>query len=177
MVNENVNKEQWLDIRGWVGLYQVSDKGRIRSLPRTIMRRHGKSMRLGGKVLTPFMKDGYLSVHLNDIDRTVTRRVHRLVMEAFEGPSELEVDHIDRNRWNNSRPNLRYVTHEENMANAEVRRGEDSPFSKLTEDNVREMRREYAEGGISQRGLSEKYGIAVSQVNAIIKRRKWAHVE
>ena len=44
-------------------------------------------------------------------------RVHRLIMEAFVGESEQEVDHIDRNKTNNNFHNLRYCTHIENSFN------------------------------------------------------------
>ena len=47
-------------------------------------------------------------------------RVHRLIMEAFEGPSEQEVDHIDRNKTNNNFQNLRYCTRSENNLNKDV---------------------------------------------------------
>ena len=44
-------------------------------------------------------------------------RVHRLIMEAFEGPSEQEVDHIDRNKTNNNFENLHYCSRSENALN------------------------------------------------------------
>lgn len=45
--------------------------------------------------------------------------VHKLVYEAFKGeiPEGLEIDHIDRNKHNNSPDNLRVLTHKENMGN------------------------------------------------------------
>ena len=46
-------------------------------------------------------------------------RVHRLIMEAFVGESEQEVDHIDRNKTNNNFHNLRYCTSSENNLNRE----------------------------------------------------------
>lgn len=41
--------------------------------------------------------------------------VHRIVMEAFHGSSELTVDHLDKNRANNKLSNLEYVTLKENV--------------------------------------------------------------
>ena len=56
---------------------------------------------------------GYIQI---EIDRKLIK-VHRLIMEAFEGPSEQEVDHIDRNKTNNNFHNLRYCTRSENNLN------------------------------------------------------------
>ena len=44
-----------------------------------------------------------------------TIKVHRLVIEAFKGKSDLTVDHIDGNKLNNSLDNLQYLTREENL--------------------------------------------------------------
>lgn len=45
-------------------------------------------------------------------------KVHRIIMEAFKGASSLEVDHIDRDKTNNSLSNLEYVSREENLKRA-----------------------------------------------------------
>lgn len=58
-------------------------------------------------------KEGYISIHIG----RKSYRVHRLMMEAFAGESEQEVDHIDRNKINNNFHNLRYVTPSENNWN------------------------------------------------------------
>lgn len=44
--------------------------------------------------------------------------VHRIVMEAFRGKSDLTVDHIDGNKLNNNLSNLEYVTAQENTKRA-----------------------------------------------------------
>ena len=56
--------------------------------------------------------DGYFTVGLRKDNKQTTKKVHRLVMETFRGPSELTVNHIDHNRQNNSLINLEYVTQE-----------------------------------------------------------------
>jgi hypothetical protein len=62
--------------------------------------------------------------------------VHRLVYEAFKGeiPEGLEIDHIDRNKHNNSPDNLRLVTRSENLRNTD-RKG-----TKLTEEHKQKIR-------------------------------------
>lgn len=70
-------KERWVDIPGYEDLYQVSDRGKVRSLTR-----------LGKKGAVPRRTTGgYLLVSLRNMDRVETCRVHRLVLEAFVGPS------------------------------------------------------------------------------------------
>ena len=61
-------------------------------------------------------KDGYIRIEI----ARKSYRVHRLIMEAFIGPSEQEVDHIDRNKSNNNFHNLRYCTSSENNFNKDV---------------------------------------------------------
>ena len=49
--------------------------------------------------------------------------------------------------------------------------------AKLTEDVVREIRRRYAQGGVSQQALADEYGVSQSKISDAIHRKTWAHVE
>jgi hypothetical protein len=104
--------EQWLPIPGFDDLYEASDLGRIRSYAA-----FGRKPRIDTpRLLTPsqYHKNGYVHVSLGRKGGSVS--VHRLVMLAFEGPSNgLDVDHIDGDPRNNELKNLRYVSHAENM--------------------------------------------------------------
>lgn len=55
--------------------------------------------------------------------------------------------------------------------------GEASGQAKLTADQVREIRRRYAAGGVTQKGLASEYGVAKSLVWSIIHRKIWKHIE
>jgi hypothetical protein len=55
-------------------------------------------------------------------------------------------------------------------------KGSKNPAAKLTEEKVEEIRRRYAEGGISQTQLAKEYGVAQGVVSAIILRKTWKHV-
>ncbi len=57
-----------------------------------------------------------------------------------------------------------------------IRRGEAHHGAKLTGEHVREIRRRYAAGGISQRVLGAQYGIQQGAVSAILRGKKWSHV-
>lgn len=58
-----------------------------------------------------------------------------------------------------------------------VKRGEDVPGAKVTEDVVRAIRAEYVPRKVPYCVLAERYGVALSTVNHIVRRITWAHVE
>lgn len=110
--------EEWRPVVGWEGLYEVSDAGQVRSLPRRVRGGGGSHAIRGGRVLRQSSDDqGYRTVSLSN-SGTHTGHVHRLVLEAFAGPMPdgLEVRHLDGNPANNARTNLAYGTGAENWA-------------------------------------------------------------
>lgn len=125
----------------------------------------------------------YKTVSLTIEGKTLNKYVHRLVAECFcekrEGCNE--VDHVDGNKLNNHADNLEWVTRSENMKRAYDsglidNRGSNSALSKTTEEDVLEMRRLWDEGGTKQRELAEMFGVARSQVSAIVNRKQWGHI-
>lgn len=108
--------EEWRDIKGYEGLYQVSDIGRVRSL---------KQRTKGGfhvldvpKIRKPSVsKKGYLWLSLYNEDGRRFYAVHRLVAEAFvPNPGKLnEVNHKDEDKRNNSAGNLEWCDRVYNM--------------------------------------------------------------
>lgn len=112
-------QEQWRPVPGWEGYYEVSDAGKVRSLPRTITRKDGFAMKIAGRDLKPSKTpSGHRRVHLSRVGEPPTvALVHRLVLEAFVGPCPdgLEGCHWDDDPSNNNLSNLRWDTHQENM--------------------------------------------------------------
>lgn len=104
-----MEQERWHPVPGWETRYEVSDHGRVRSLPR-----NGHRGRV--RVLTPG-SHGYLGLNLSDGSRRATRMVHRLVLEAFVGPCPdgMEACHANSNRTDNRLVNLRWDTPEANV--------------------------------------------------------------
>lgn len=96
------------DIIGYEGLYRISNDGRIVSLFA------GKIRERKAKI-----KNGYYVITLCKNNSLKTYPIHRLVYEAFIAPidSDKVIDHIDRNRLNNSLSNLRVVRPSENAKN------------------------------------------------------------
>ena len=106
----------WKDIPDFEGCYTVNEDGQIKSVPRCIIHKNGKQVWLNGCILKPAKyRNGYMFVLLCKGGKRVQRMVHRIVMEAFCGKSQLEVNHKDGNKANNALSNLEYVTHSENQ--------------------------------------------------------------
>lgn len=101
--------EIWKDIIGFEGHYQVSNKGKIRSI------KNNKIKEL--KPYKEIKRCGYLSVYLRLPGQKFTKKVHRLVAEAFiPNPNGFpEVNHIDENKENNCVENLEWCTGEYNL--------------------------------------------------------------
>jgi len=103
-------EEIWKDIPNFIGRYQASTWGRIRSMS---WERTGKIRVL--KVL--LCGDGYQCVHLFKNGKPKTCLVHRLVWETFNGsiPEGYEVNHINEDKTDNRLENLNLMTPKENM--------------------------------------------------------------
>lgn len=115
-----MENEIWKPIKGFEGLYEVSNLGRVRSLDRTIITRNGKKIFYKGKILKPInCSNGYLKVNLVKNKKQKTVNIHRLVAETFiPNPNNKPcVDHINTIRTDNRVENLRWATASENQYN------------------------------------------------------------
>lgn len=115
--------EIWKDVKGFEKVYQVSNKGNVRSLDRTEITRAGKQVKRKGKVLKPVPNsNGYLRVCLRHEGKEKKAFVHRLVAEAFcENKDEAVnnvVNHLDSNFLNNCSSNLEWTTLKGNSQHA-----------------------------------------------------------
>ena len=110
--------EQWREVVGSAGWYEVSDLGNVRSLDRVITRSDGVAQLRRGRILSATPDGcGYLQVKVaQDGPRVQQRKVHQLVLEAFVGPRpEMCVAcHNNGNNQDNRLSNLRWDTHLEN---------------------------------------------------------------
>jgi hypothetical protein len=185
--------ETWKDVIGYEGLYAVSNLGRVKRLRRVVDRNNqwGKhKLELKERILRGSInKQGYVIVELLG---SVRVGVHRLVLESFVGPCPdgMFGRHLDGNPANNRIDNLRWGSVTENnrdkILHGTITRGESVNTSKLTTNQVREIRtfmeRPLSPGRIRRRRssvskLASKYGVRASSVYQIFNRKSWKHVQ
>lgn len=106
-------EKEWRPIPGYEGLYEASNYGEIRSLPRATTK---------GRILKQYInpKHGYAYVSLSKNNKQKAKRVHIAVVEAFTDyrsngfNPDAVIDHIDSNKLNNCLWNLEVCTQKEN---------------------------------------------------------------
>ena len=109
-------EEIWKDIAGYEGLYQVSNFGRIKTVPHWQTYSDGDRHFYKERIRVPGVgHTGYLSIRLGSKGREAG--VHRFVAEAFlpRIPGKNDVNHIDGDKSNNMVDNLEWVDRKENM--------------------------------------------------------------
>ena len=126
---ENLDGEEWRDVEGYEGLYQVSNMGRVKSLVREYKSNNGKGTEYIGRTKMRILKagfngDGYLQVALCRNSQCKYVKVHKLVAKAFIPNVENKptIDHINTIRHDNRACNLRYFTWKEQMAENKITR-------------------------------------------------------
>lgn len=138
-------KEIWKDIKGYEGLYQVSNLGRVRIQ----------------RILLPWVTSKRAYVSLSDFKGHKQKYlVHRLVADAFIPNPEGKpfVDHIDTNSLNNVATNLRWVTQKENCNNP------------LTLEHYRKMNLKHSYKGDSVYYHASRLGLNVNTVRSRMRR-------
>lgn len=180
--------EEWRDVPGYEGYYQVSNKGRVKAT----------GWYKEARIKAPSINNrGYQLVSLYKNRKIKNFLVHRLVMLAFspiDDPDKMHVNHIDLNKMNCLLENLEWCSNQENMdhfyrsdkaadhriksvLNPEIlKRGEDHYRSKLTEKDVIEMRKLYADGLRNMSELGRRFGVAGKTARSAIVGETWKHL-
>ncbi|TXH13452.1 MAG: HNH endonuclease [Hyphomicrobiaceae bacterium] len=178
--------EEWIDITGYEGLYQVSSLGRVRSLDRIVVAKDGKRFPFRGKILRSYTdRYGYSIVNLyRGTDGMTAMKVHRLVASAFHGADVdgCHVHHTDKDKNNNTLANLQVVSidfhnamHVEDRANAAVK-GPMHPMSKLTELDVMEIDEMLRSGSMTHAEIASRFNVSRRNISAIKSGSTWSHV-
>lgn len=174
-------QEIWVDIRNYEGKYQISNKGRVKSLEREVSH-DGITYTQPERIMSHWCGTTslYDRVRLYKGGIGTKFTVHRLVAEHFlpDWDPELEINHIDGNRYNNAVDNLEMCTHQRNMEHAiagELKNdySEKSCNARLTNAQAEEIRVKYHAGGITQKTLAQEYGVCRQTVSAIVRYKKY----
>jgi len=129
--------EIWKDVKGYEGLYQVSNKGNVKAYPRTSIGGFGAVNYRPEHYMKQYQtKIGYLTVRLSKNQKGKNITVHRLVAEAFlDNPeNKITVNHINGIKNDNNLINLEWATYKENNNHAYENglntrlKGKDHPF-------------------------------------------------
>lgn len=164
-------EEIFKDVVGFETLFQISNLGRVFS------KRSNKLLKLHTN------KTGYVTLATKIGGRQGFNKcfkIHRLVAEAFipNPTSKPQVNHLDGNKGNNIASNLEWVTCKENIVHAfserlnTARNGTDNINSKLSEEDVREIRL----SNKTTRVLGAEYGVSHTQILKVKKRLSYKDV-
>ncbi len=160
-------KEIWKDIKGYEGLYQASNLGRIKSISKMVNGSNQFGVKFKylkkDKILKPVINNhDYLQVSLYKNNKKVEIRIHQLVAQTFlPNPNNYKIiNHKDGNKHNNCIENLEYCTQSHNV-NESYRLRLQTPITKRvnqydlnnnfikTWDSINDARKHYNNSHIS----------------------------
>lgn len=180
---ESLENEMWKPVVGYENSHEVSNKGRLRSIPRDVASRGGITRWRGKLISARLDQDGYPRPTLQVNKKRYYKLLHRLVAMAYiPNPDNKScVNHIDGNKLNNNVENLEWCTVSENnnhafrtgLKNNEHSTGERCNWAKLKQWQVNEIRRDYDKKTCNQKILADRYGIRDNTVSLIINNKTW----
>lgn len=175
---QDIAGERWLPVVGYGGRYEVSDQGRVRVLftkvgplnpPRMIGLKRRKGT--GYRRVTLYNSDGArrdLFVHRVVLDAFVGPRPEGLVCRHLNGPPDCRLVNL---KWDTQKANAA-----DTLDHGTRCRGERQGSAKLTEANVREIRRTWVNGE-TQRAFALRFGVGLTTIKRVITGAHWGWFE
>jgi hypothetical protein len=166
------------DIKGFEGLYAITDDGRVWSYPKRGGTKNGKWLKF-------FIDNGgYKNYVFSRKTKRTSHKCHRLIAKAFiPNPNNLpEINHKNCNKLDNRIPNLEWCSKLDNMRHAYKNKlipiifGKRHGMSKMDNDKIIEIRKRYDTGLFSQRKLASMFGLAQSSIGSILRKETWIRV-
>lgn len=178
---QDLPNEIWYPVFGYEGLYEVSDKNRVKGLSKKVNRKDGVVTELF-PILRKIHKttDGYWTARLSKNNKAKNILIHVAIAKATKpNPLNLpEVNHIDADKENNHPSNLEWCTHRRNMEHAaelkliKYKNGSNIHSSCITEEQAKII----FDSTLSGVEIAKQYKVTPSTVSAIKTGKTWNHV-
>lgn len=177
-------KEVWVDIKGYEGRYQISNLGNVKRIEMIFLRHYNKYIKRGELLKLRTEKTGYVRVALGKNGKQKIYYVHRLVAEHFKEKKEVhtQVNHIDGDKENNHVGNVEWCTPSENTQHAYdtglkiARTGTNSKLSRLTEEQITNIRKTYKPYKVSMEYLARKHGVSKQTICSVLHGKTYKEV-
>lgn len=169
-------REEWQQIKGFEGLYEVSSLGNVRNSVTLVNK--SKSGNLG-----PRARYKYVTLFKNNIGKKI--QIHRLVAKAFiQNPMNFPyVLHIKNDRSDNTVSNLKWGTQYHNYLDAvregtyklpPIRRGNANNKTKLTPEKVLKIRELATKH--TQEALAKIFGVGRGAIRGVLEKTSWKYL-
>lgn len=164
--------------------YKISEYGDVKRKTDCRPNGIGKRKYKKGYVKTPNSGGPYLIMELCINGKCKPFMLHKLVLEAFEGPcpNGYQGNHKDLNKRNNHISNLEWVTPKENAKHAydngvmknTFKKGEKHKLSKLTQKEVLSIKKLIKAKKLTQKEIGKIFGVCNTTISHIKTKRLWS---
>lgn len=172
--------EMWKDIIGYEGMYQISNYGRVKSLPRFYNQWRGGKTPIKGKILKHWaINCGYLNVRLANDGNCKNFSIHRLVATHFlqKIKGKNFVNHKDSDKTNNYYKNLEWCTQKENIKhsydNKLAKTGSDRTQSKLSRTDVINIKKLYKKNVFGYVEVAKLFDVSPRAIYNLINNKTY----
>lgn len=161
---DDLDGEIWKDVKNYEGMYQISNMGRLKSLPRVIPQ-DGNDRVMYGNLMSSVRDNGngYINVYLSNGELGYdVKYVHILVAEHFiDNPeNKFTVNHKDANKKNNKLENLEWATQKEQMEHVKDNNLMKKDRVNYTDEQIISIYTDFVYNKYTKKYIFEKYGVS-----------------